>query len=62
MSKSSVSPNDNSFHRIAILAVVAIKLGWIAATVCLIINEHQYWAIVTFICALCVGYSVQSKG
>ena len=40
-------------------AVIAVS--WIVATVCLILNGHEIWAIFTFIGAFFSGYSLSTK-
>lgn len=41
-------------------ATAVIKVAWIIATVFLIIYDHHYWAVATFIGALIGGYSWES--
>ena len=38
-----------------------IELGWIGATVYLVIHGHPVWAGATFIAALASGYSWKTK-
>ncbi len=48
----------------AIAVMVAnalIEIAWICATVFLVINDHHYWAIATFIAALISGYSATGR-
>lgn len=48
----------------AIAVMVAnalIEIAWICATVFLVINDHPYWAIATFVAALISGYSATER-
>ena len=38
-----------------------ITVAWISATVYLISTEHNYWAVATFIAALCDYFYIKPK-
>jgi len=48
-------------HNVGTVAVAnaVIEMAWVAATVWLVLNGHNGWAVATFIGALFSGYTIK---